>query len=175
MSPHTGCILGNEVTRNMLGLPQNWEEVEDWIDGSRDVAPTDKKPRTPWQKKNPEIPILRSYQDSPGRHFWDLFLRHYPSVPKSTVDVESLKKYVDKCWSDWTLPQKRTALKAVEFLEARKPAPLFYPLPGLIEKNAPSAIENGEFMTDVLVTWVKKGFVAGPFAEPPMRVSGETP
>jgi hypothetical protein len=74
----------------MLGLPQNWEEVEDWIDGSRDVAPTDKKPRTPWQKKNSEIPILKSYQDAPGSHFWDLFPRHYPSVPKCTVDVESL-------------------------------------------------------------------------------------
>jgi hypothetical protein len=73
------------------------------------------------------------------------------------------------CWMDWTLPQKRTALKAVAFLEARKPAPLIRPLPGLIEKNAPSAIENSEFMTDVLASWVKKGFVAGPFAEPPIE------
>ncbi len=39
---------------------------------------------------------------------------------------------------------------------------------GLFEKNAPSAIENGEFMTDVLAGWVKKGFVAGPFDEAPL-------
>jgi hypothetical protein len=41
--------------------------------------------------------------------------------------------------------------------------------PGLLEKNAPSAIEHGEYMTDVLATWIKKGFVAGPFDEPPME------
>ncbi len=168
-TPHVSCTLGYKVTRKTLGLPENWEEIEDWIDDSRDVVPTDRKPRAPWQKKNPEIPVLENYQDDPGKHFWDCFPKHYPSVPKCTVDIDNLKKYVDKCWLDWTLPQKNTALKAVAFLEAKKSAPLLYPLPGLIEKNAPSAIENGEFMTDVLVTWVKKGFVAGPFVAPPME------
>ncbi len=139
------------------------------------MLPTDRKLCAPWQKKNPEIPVLENYHENPGELFWECFLKHFPSVPKSTVDVENLKKYVEKCWPGWTLPQKRSALKAVAFLEAKKPAPLLYTLPGLIEKNAPSAIENGEFMTDVLVTWVKKGFVAGPFITPPIRVSGETP
>jgi hypothetical protein len=40
-------------------------------------------------------------------------------------------------------------------------------LPPPIEKNAKSAIENGAAMTDVLATWLKKGFVAGPFDFPP--------
>ncbi len=83
--------------------------------------------------------------------------------------MEKLKQYVSRCWESWMLPQKRTALRAVSFLSAKKPIPLLKPLPGLIEKNAPSAIENGEFMTDVLATWVKKGFVAGPFESPPME------
>ncbi len=73
----------------MLGLPQNWEEVEEWIDGSRDVAPTDKKPRAPWQKKNPEIPILKNYQDAVahgpapcedppcGLHMWCVYTHIY--------------------------------------------------------------------------------------------------
>jgi hypothetical protein len=61
------------------------------------------------------------------------------------------------------------AEKAVAFFEAKIPALLTRDLPGLIEKNAPSAIENGEYMTDVLATWVKKGFVAGPFQKLPMK------
>jgi hypothetical protein len=74
---------------------------------------------------------------------------------------------VAKCYENWTLPQKRVARRAVEFLEGKKPASLIRHLPGLREKNASSAIENGKFMTDVQVTWVKKGFVAGPFDAPP--------
>jgi hypothetical protein len=66
------------------------------------------------------------------------------------------------------LPEKRTAEKLLKNLEGKAPAPLKNVLPGLMEKNAPSALENGEFMTDVLATWIKKGFVAGPFSETPL-------
>jgi hypothetical protein len=157
------------VTWKDLGLPDAWKEIEEWMDDSRDMIPTERRPRAPWTKKNTEIPVLGNHHDHPGQDFWRSFPQHYPADLKLTVDVEKLKKYIDKCWAGWTLPQKRTALKAVVFLEARKPTPLTQPLPGLIEKNAPSAIENGEFMTDVLATWVKKGFVAGPFERPPME------
>ena len=30
------------------------------------------------------------------------------------------------------------------------------------------AYENGALLTDVIATWIKKGFVAGPFDAPPM-------
>jgi hypothetical protein len=39
--------------------------------------------------------------------------------------------------------------------------------PPLKERNAKTALENGAAMTDVLATWIKKGFVAGPFDYPP--------
>jgi hypothetical protein len=126
-------------------------------------------PPAPWKKKNPEIPVLENYVAHPEPNFWEAFPSHYPSQLKQSVNVKNLKWYMEKCWPDWTLPQKRTALKAVAFLEAKVPAPLTKFLPGLIEKNAPSAVENGEFMTDVLATRVKKGFVAGPFEKPPME------
>jgi hypothetical protein len=152
-----------------LGLPEPWGIIEEWIDDSKDVIGSEKKPREPWKKKNPDIPALKSYSSPPNESFWELFPTHYPSDLKQTVNISNLKKYIDICWHDWTLPQKRTATKAVAFLEAKVPAPLKQSLPGLIEKNAPSALENGEFITDVLATWVKKGFVAGPFREPPME------
>ncbi len=129
----------------------------------------DKKEKEPWKKKNPDIPILDDYGVPSKSSFWNSFPSNFPVGPKQTVNVVNLKKYVRNCWPDWTLPQKRTAEKAIAFLETKIPAPLTTILPGLIEKNAPSAIEHGEFMTDVLATWVKKGFVAGPFEKPPME------
>ncbi len=137
--------------------------------GTRDVV--EDVPTTPpiWQKKNPEIPKLENYIQFPPTSFWDSFPSHYPSDIKKTVNIELLKRYIAKCWTLWTLPQKRTASRAVAFLEAKIPAPLTTVLPGIQEKNAPSATENGEFMTDVLATWVKKGFVAGPFEKPPFK------
>jgi hypothetical protein len=39
----------------------------------------------------------------------------------------------------------------------------------MVERNAPPAVKNGKFMTDLLGTWVKKGFVAGPFDDPPFE------
>jgi hypothetical protein len=138
------------------------------------VIKSNKKNREPWEKKNPSIPLLNCYQSPPDASFWESFPSHFPSGLKQTVNIANLKGYMSKCWVDWTLPQKRTAEKAVAFLEAKIPAPLTKDLPGLIEKNAPSAIENGEYMTDVLATWVKKGFVAGPFRKPPMEGSEGT-
>jgi hypothetical protein len=66
------------------------------------------------------------------------------------------------------MAQKRTADAAVKHLEGKTLAPISETLPALFEKNAPSAVENGEFMTDALASWVKKGFVAGPFDTPPL-------
>jgi hypothetical protein len=133
------------------------------------VISVEKKTKEPWTKKNPDIPVLKTYHQKPHDSFWESFPVHYPTEPKQTVNIKNLKMYIKNCWPDWTLPQKRTAKRAVAFLESKFPAPLTTVLPSLLEKNAPSAIEHGEFMTDVLAIWVKKGFVAGPFDKPPME------
>jgi hypothetical protein len=57
--------------------------------------------------------------------------------------------------------------KAVARLKGFLPVKLNKSLPEIKEKNAKSALENGEAMTDVLATWLKKEFVAGPFDLPP--------
>jgi hypothetical protein len=59
------------------------------------------------------------------------------------------------------------AKKAVARLKGELPVRLKKDLPFLLEKNAKSAIEHGRAMTDVLATWLKKGFVAGLFDRPP--------
>jgi hypothetical protein len=65
--------------------------------------------------------------------------------------------------------EKYKAQKAIDSLSGNRPVKLIKELPPLKEKNAKSAVENGAAMTDVLATWLKKGFVAGPFGSPPCK------
>jgi hypothetical protein len=81
--------------------------------------------------------------------------------------VERLESLIARCKNAWTLSEKHIAKIAVARLKGELPVKLIKPLPTLREKNAPSAIENGTAMTDVLATWLKKGFVAGSFKQPP--------
>ncbi len=76
---------------------------------------------------------------------------------------------IKQCQNSWTLPEKHLAAKAVRKLKGELPVKLLKVLPALNEKNAKSAIENGRAMTDVLATWLKKGFVVGPFERPPFK------
>jgi hypothetical protein len=85
------------------------------------------------------------------------------------VKIENLESLIKQCQSSWTLPEKHLASKAVQKLKGELPVKLSKLLPALNEKNAKSAIENGQAMTDVLATWLKKGFVAGPFERPPFE------
>ena len=41
-------------------------------------------------------------------------------------------------------------------------------LPPVNTVNAKSALEHGEVLTDTFATWIKKGFVVGPFDSPPL-------
>jgi hypothetical protein len=40
-------------------------------------------------------------------------------------------------------------------------------LKSLTKTNAKSATENGLFITDTIASWIKKGFVMGPYDEEP--------
>jgi hypothetical protein len=46
---------------------------------------------------------------------------------------------------------------------------LKYELPALKVKNAKTAKDNGVAMTDLIATWVKKGYVARPFDQLPCK------
>jgi hypothetical protein len=41
-------------------------------------------------------------------------------------------------------------------------------LPAMTEKNSPSVSIHGKEFTDTVASWVKKGYVAGPFTAPPL-------
>jgi hypothetical protein len=169
------CHAGPTLTRKDLGLPESWKTIEDWLNDSRDVPMPGKVSPPVATLKNPDIPELPRYDCRLPAEFWKSFPSNYPdSMRIGGVKIDRLKLLVRRCWSRWTLPEKHIAKKAVARLKGELPVRLKKDMPFLLEKNAKSAIEHGRAMTDVLGTWLKKGFVAGPFDRPHMRVSEET-
>jgi hypothetical protein len=97
------------LRRKTLGLPDDWGEVESWIDESRDVAASINLCSPEAVVKNPEIAVLTSYVTPAPRDFWECFPSYYPEKTVSSVRVDKLENLVAKCWDSWTVPQKRTA------------------------------------------------------------------
>ena len=63
---------GERIAQQYLGVPQKWETIEFWFDGSRGVVqPAVTEPRLP-ELKNPEISVLASYESRPGNEFCQL-------------------------------------------------------------------------------------------------------
>jgi hypothetical protein len=119
--------------------------------------------------KNPDIQILHDYKNAPPHTFWNSFPKSTDYAGHSGVVKRSvLKRYVQKCWFSWTLPERNIAKKALKRLKGEA-VRLSHELPSVVAKNTNSAIENGKWITDTLATWIKKGFVMGPFFAPPFK------
>jgi hypothetical protein len=148
------CADGN-LQRPDLGLPADWETVEEWLDNSRDVAKSAKIASPGATLKNPEIPSLPSYNIKPGNDFWEAFPTNYPEGPRRNgVNVKALEELIRVCEPNWLVSEKYASQKAVARLKGFLPVRFKKPSSGMKERNAKSALENGQAMTDVLATWV---------------------
>ncbi len=161
------------VTRENLGLPEDWRKIERWIEDSKDVVKSCPNPYVPPTRKNLEIPVLKSYEGKATDEFWSIFPKNLDQKILKTVNIKALKALFQKCWFSWTLPQRMTAKKALRQLQGFTPVKLKKDLPSVKTKNANSAIMNGCFMTDAICSWVKKGYVVGPFDTPPSKTSDQ--
>ena len=162
-------FLADNITRRRLGLPAEWHVVQGWIEDSKVVAESVPEVDTLFDVKNPEIPVLKSYEKDPGKNFWKIFPKFYPEKPEASVKKGKLQSYIQKCWFSWTRAQKGTALKAMRRVAGKEKVILKHELKEIKVKNAKSAFENGLHMTDAICGWVKKKFVAGPFKKAPLR------
>jgi len=157
------------VTRTDLGLPENWEWIENWLNDFDDTVQDVPDEALPIILKNPEIPSLNSYVCGAPTNFWAIFPENFEKNLKSTVKTKVLKKLIQKCWFSWTLPQKRAAKLTLRRLQGLVPISFNKHLLGIKVKNTQSAIDNGRYITDAICSWVKKGYVAGPFRNPPFK------
>ena len=119
--------------------------------------------------KNPEIPLLASYKEDLDTEFWEAFPRaELPKEATTRVNVGAMKKHIESCRGKMSQSETRRAERVIRDLEKGADACQSVQLPPLCTANAQSAYENGALLTDTIATWVKKGFVAGPFETPPM-------
>ena len=164
------------LTRRDLGLPSMWSIIVSWlvaIPGTEEAEPAET-----WDKpdlKNPEVPQLSSYASPPSNTFWNKF----PSSKnlkgkREKIRLNELKKLVQKCWFRWTLPEKNVAKKALRRLRGET-VKMLHHLPAVVTKNAKSAVAHGKWITDTIATWIKRGYVMGPFAAPPLKLFRSNP
>ena len=120
--------------------------------------------------KNPEIPILPDYNNPPKSDFWKKFpSKKLPVKPTTKVDYELLDKIIDEK-ADRLIPSVwYRAKKAVNHFKFGGPSYQLSFLPACSVKNSTAAITHGKYITDNLASWIKKGFVSGPFSSPPLE------
>jgi len=115
------------------------------------------------------IPILSNYRADPGDEFWSNFpFNPLPACPESSVNVKVLKRLVASNKKKLNRHQLKRALRVCRDLQKGGSSYQVTQLPGIVVRNTSSAYEHGRMLTDKIATWVSKGFVAGPFSNPPM-------
>ena len=162
-----GFVLGSRI-RERLGFPE-WEKISVWLEAEIKAAyPKERLDVNP-VIKNKEIPVLESYEEAADSSFWEKFpKRALPKRVETKVNVLALKKKIFAAKQKMARTELNRAKRVLKNLQFGASAFQRGPLPPLIGKNAKSTATHGRFLTDTIATWVKKGFVAGPFEFPPM-------
>ena len=119
--------------------------------------------------KNPEIPKLDNYKLPANEKFWSSFpKKELPGKAETEVLTDVFEELVLKASTKMTACEFKRAKRVVKDLRNGADAFQKGPLPPVNAVNAQSTFYHGELLTDTIATWVKKGFVAGPFDCPPV-------
>ena len=140
-----------------------------WLDENLTVEYTDAVKDKRHEIKKMEIPLLASYEKGADGEFWNKFpKKDLPRNASTRVNIDALKERVEGVKNFMTCTKARRADRVLSDLATGAEANQKCELPPLNSYNAKSAYDNGALLTDVIATWIKKGFVAGPFDAPPM-------
>jgi hypothetical protein len=86
----------------------------------------------------------------------------------SLINVEKLKEIIQSSSKNLLVSEKQRAAKCIDYLTNGAPAFQKTSLGPCVVKNSKAAFAHGSEVTDSIATWIKKGFVAGPFFSPPV-------
>ena len=154
--------------RKDLGLPST-STVVSWLDEGIRTAFPEKLPVKKSGLKNPEIPLLSDYSGNANESFWRKFpKRELPEKATTRVNIANLAERVESAKNRMSGTEYKRANKLLADLACGADSYQKSKLPPINCPNSPSAAENGALLTDTIATWVKKGFVAGPFETPPV-------
>ena len=162
-------LLDGGARREQLGLPTNWNRVYNFCFFKGSPFHVEEIVTKGKGLKHPEIPKLEDYHRIPSR-VWDLFPKQdLPISTETEVNTRALANYLKSRSPFLRNCEVRRGWRAVAYLTTGAPACQDKVLPPLSCKNADSVYENGQQMTDTLVEWLKEGYVAGPFSQPPLE------
>jgi hypothetical protein len=123
----------------------------------------------PIKKKCPEIPTLYNYRSDPGVDFWKKFPTcTLPEKAMSRIVISALRKKLLDAGPVLTRSEAERGGRVLKNLEFGADSFQKGPLPSCFVQNTASTYKNGVAVTDVVASWVKAGFAAGPFLEPPL-------
>ena len=96
----------------MLGLPNNWQRVKQWLNHTGNIYVSPIKSPT-ISLKNMELPVLKNYHERPQAAFWEVFPKsELPLLAKSGVIVKDLENMLlatqDRLSSSSLLRGKKT-------------------------------------------------------------------
>ena len=150
-------------------MPEDWSRIQSWLDFKGPLPKISDSHPDPIKIKNPEVPVLSDVSKFPGKEFWDKFPSNCSvSDEISSINTAVLRKKLEEVRHRLTNAQYRRGLKAVKFVDFGAPSYQKSDLPPCHVKNVQSAKKNSTLVTDSIATWVKKGFVRGPFDYPPL-------
>jgi hypothetical protein len=153
-----------------LGLPAAWNVVLFWLSACTTGFHQIAERTTDYVKKCLDIPKVVNYGVRQTRNFWRIFPKNRASTGlKNKLKVRKLENFAAVCRPNWDRHQHKKAKKIIAVLRTGAMTQLTKNLPGITCKNAKSAIEHGEMMTNTIASWVKKGVVEGPFAKTPLE------
>ena len=119
--------------------------------------------------KNLEIPRLDDYESAPNDEFWESFPKMgLPAQAETAINIDKFNKGIEEVKGKMTASELKRATKVLDDLRSGADAYQRSPLPPVNTFNAKTAYENGQILTDTIATWIKKGFVAGPFYSSPL-------
>ena len=163
-------LVGEPVTRTSMGLSRLWLSVLAWLSLVPAGIISTEPATIRLEQKNPEVPLLADYKSEPKPEFWE----HFPNSKGffktgSAINYRRFRRYVNRCWVGWNIHQRAVAKRALKNIRRGAYTQLTKVLKSQRCKNAKLAEVFGEQMTDTLASWVKKGFVAGPFDRWPLK------
>jgi len=152
-----------------MGLPSSWQTIKTWLDPRTPVYDPPPRPAASFSQKCPEVPILANYKVTPSAKFWEIFpSRQIPSIPSTPVNILALQHLLSVHADSLSAAQIQRGKKLIHELLHGVDSLQLRELPGAIIPNSGSVYTHGAVFTDALASWVKKGFVAGPFMSPPV-------
>jgi hypothetical protein len=155
--------------RTQMGYPKEWEKISSWLFDNHSI------PKYTVQKHSnkilcPELPVLQNYYSDLPESYWNHFpKKDLPEKPECDINTEKLKQEVTEHESKLTLSERSRAEICIENLKLGASSYQKIQLPACFTENANNIDKFGKEVADTVASWVKKGFVAGPFEAPPLR------